>query len=92
MLITLHFINTLPESSRNLYNSRDMFRRILRKKQTSRRHVEKVKSTYVAVTGTLGRTPQSPEDSYGDLLKDVQVTQVLGDGKQFVDMVPKGKK
>lgn len=69
-----------------------MFRRILRKKQTSRRHVEKVKSTYVAVAGTLGRTPQSPEDSYGDLLKDVQVTQVLGDGKQFVDMVPKGKK
>ena len=62
-------------------------------KRATRRlvHVSKDKiKTGIAVTaGTLVRSAQSPDEAYGDLFRDVQKKNILGDGKTFADMIPK---
>lgn len=49
----------------------------------------KLKSTFVAATGGFLPTAKSPDEALGDLFSDVQNTRVYGDGKTFVDLVPR---
>lgn len=49
----------------------------------------KIKSTFVTAVGGLLPISKSPDEALGDLFADVQHTQVYGDGKTFVDLVPR---
>lgn len=49
----------------------------------------KLKSTIVATTGGLIPTAKSPDEALGELFAAVQKTQVYGDGKTFVDLIPR---
>lgn len=50
---------------------------------------EKIKTGIALSAGTLVRAGKSPDMAYGDLFEEVQRRNVLGDGKTFVDLVPK---
>lgn len=50
---------------------------------------DKLKSTFVATAGGLIATPKSPDEALGDLFRDVQKSGVYGDGKIFVDLIPR---
>lgn len=39
--------------------------------------------------GTLMQARKSPEQAFGELFRDVQTNNILGDGKTFVDLIPK---
>jgi alpha,alpha-trehalase len=49
----------------------------------------KLKSTIVATTGGLKPISKSPEEALGQLFADVQNHRVYGDGKTFVDLIPR---
>lgn len=49
----------------------------------------KLKSTFVSTVGGFLPTSKSPDEALGDLFADVQHRQVYGDGKTFVDLVPR---
>lgn len=49
----------------------------------------KLKSAFVVTTGNLIPTPKSPDEALGELFSDVQTRRVYGDGKTFVDLVPR---
>ncbi|HEU5122202.1 MAG TPA: trehalase family glycosidase, partial [Candidatus Saccharimonadales bacterium] len=49
----------------------------------------KLKSTFVTTVGGLLPTAKSPDEALGDLFAEVQRRQVYGDGKTFVDLVPR---
>lgn len=49
----------------------------------------KLKSTIVATTGGLLPTQKSPDEALGELFADVQNRRVYGDGKTFVDLIPR---
>lgn len=49
----------------------------------------KLKSTFVVTTGGLMPTSKSPDEALGQLFADVQNRQVYGDGKTFVDLIPR---
>jgi alpha,alpha-trehalase len=48
-----------------------------------------IKSTFVQATGGFTPTSKSPDEALGELFSDVQNRNVYGDGKTFVDLVPK---
>lgn len=50
---------------------------------------EKLKSTIVATAGSLFPTTRSPDEALGELFSDVQKSRIYGDGKTFVDMIPR---
>lgn len=50
---------------------------------------DKIKSSLVTTTGYLWRTSKSPDESLGALFADVQRQRIYGDGKTFVDLIPK---
>lgn len=49
----------------------------------------KLKSTFVVTTGGLIPTAKSPDEALGELFSDVQNRRVYGDGKTFVDLIPR---
>jgi alpha,alpha-trehalase len=49
----------------------------------------KLKSAFVVTTGNLMRPSKSPDEALGELFSEVQNTQVYGDGKTFVDLIPR---
>ena len=49
----------------------------------------KLKSTIVATAGGLLPTAKSPDEALGELFADVQNKRVYGDGKTFVDLIPR---
>jgi len=49
----------------------------------------KFKSTIVATAGGLIPTQKSPDEALGELFDDVQKRRVYGDGKTFVDLIPR---
>jgi alpha,alpha-trehalase len=49
----------------------------------------KLKSTIIATAGGLIPTQKSPDEALGELFKDVQNRRVYGDGKTFVDLIPR---
>ena len=50
---------------------------------------EPVKTGIAMVAGTLMRAGKSPDQAYGELFRDVQQMNILGDGKTFVDLIPR---
>src|SRR5690606_23200510 len=50
---------------------------------------DRLKSTLVATAGRLIPTAKSPDEGLGILFHDVQKSGIYGDGKAFVDLVPK---
>ncbi|HEU4716049.1 MAG TPA: trehalase family glycosidase, partial [Candidatus Saccharimonadales bacterium] len=49
----------------------------------------KLKSTIVATAGGFVPTRKSPDEALGELFEDVQNRRVYGDGKTFVDLIPR---
>lgn len=49
----------------------------------------KLKSAFVVTTGNLLRPAKSPDEALGELFDAVQNQQVYGDGKTFVDLIPR---
>jgi alpha,alpha-trehalase len=50
---------------------------------------DKIKSALVATAGALVPLSKSPDEALGELFSDVQKRQVYGDGKTFVDLIPR---
>lgn len=50
---------------------------------------EKIKSTLVATAGGFFPTMKSPDEALGVLFSDVQKAGIYGDGKTFVDLIPR---
>ena len=50
---------------------------------------DKIKSALVSTAGQLVRAHSSPDEALGELFIDVQKRNIYGDGKVFVDLVPK---
>ena len=50
---------------------------------------DKIKSTFVATAGGLIPVAKSPDEELGELFHDVQKSGIYGDGKVFVDLIPK---
>lgn len=50
---------------------------------------DKIKSALVTTAGQLVRARISPDEALGDLFVDVQKRNIYGDGKVFVDLIPK---
>ncbi len=50
---------------------------------------DKLKSTFVATAGGLMPTAKSPDEALGILFRDVQKSGIYGDGKIFVDLIPR---
>lgn len=48
-----------------------------------------MKSALVSTAGTLMRVRQSPDEALGELFAEVQARRVYGDGKTFVDLIPR---
>lgn len=67
--------------------STDAIGRIAR--QAANTPANRLKSTYVSTVGGLLPTRKSPDEVPGTLFHDVQEAQVYGDGKTFVDLVPR---
>jgi alpha,alpha-trehalase len=49
----------------------------------------KLKTAIVATTGGLIPVSKSPDEALGELFNEVQSQQVYGDGKTFVDLIPR---
>jgi len=49
------------------------------------------KSALVKTTGNFIPVSKSPDEALGELFSDVQKQRVYGDGKTFVDLVPRGR-
>ena len=54
----------------------------------ARQH-DRLKTGIALSAGTLVRAGKSPDDAFGELFEEVQHRNILGDGKTFVDLVPK---
>lgn len=52
---------------------------------------ETFKSALVKTTGNFIPVSKSPDEALGELFSDVQKQQIYGDGKTFVDLVPRGR-
>lgn len=52
---------------------------------------EQLKSALVVTAGALMLTKSSPDDALGDLFSEVQLKQIYGDGKTFIDLIPRGR-
>lgn len=50
---------------------------------------DKLKTGIALSAGALVRAGKSPDEAYGELLTEVQHRNILGDGKTFVDLVPR---
>lgn len=50
---------------------------------------DKIKSALVTTAGQLVRARSSPDEAFGELFADVQKRNIYGDGKVFVDLIPK---
>ena len=50
--------------------------------------VDPIKAALVKTTGVLLKSSKDVDEQLGELLLDVQQTNVYGDGKTFVDLVP----
>ncbi len=50
---------------------------------------DKLKTGIALSAGALVRAGKSPDEAYGELLAEVQHRNILGDGKTFVDLVPR---
>lgn len=50
---------------------------------------ERVKTGIALSAGALIKAKKSPDEAFGELFRDVQQRNVLGDGKTFVDLVPR---
>ena len=50
---------------------------------------DKVKTSIAMTAGALVRGNASPDDAFKELFRAVQESNVLGDGKAFVDLIPK---
>lgn len=50
---------------------------------------DKLASALVSSAGTLIAVKKSPDEALGELFQDVQQHNIYGDGKTFVDLVPK---
>lgn len=50
---------------------------------------ERIKTGIAMSAGTLIRASKSPDEAFGELFRDVQHRNVLGDGKIFADLVPR---
>lgn len=50
---------------------------------------EKLKTALVAAAGTLFPIAKSPDEALGELFTDVQRQRIYGDGKTFVDLIPR---
>ena len=76
---------------RNLYTI-VMIRHLLKKS----RHIPRLgsdlaKTAIVSTAGRLTSPGKSPDEAYAELFNDVQVMKVYGDGKTFVDMIPRAR-
>lgn len=60
-------------------------------RKTAKASSDKIKTGLVKTTGQLLRTRRSPDESLGELFEAVQSQRVYGDGKTFVDLIPKGR-
>lgn len=49
----------------------------------------RLKSAFVTTTGGLVPVSKSPDEALGELFSDVQNKRVYGDGKTFVDLIPR---
>lgn len=52
-------------------------------------NTDKIKSSLVSTAGHLVRASRSPDELLGQLFADVQKQKIYGDGKVFVDLIPK---
>ncbi len=50
---------------------------------------EKIKTGIALSAGALIRAGKSPDEAFGELFHEVQQRNILGDGKTFVDLVPR---
>lgn len=50
---------------------------------------EKIKTGIALSAGALIRAGKSPDEAFGELFEEVQRRNLLGDGKTFVDLIPK---
>lgn len=50
---------------------------------------EKIKTGIALSAGALVKSQRSPDEAFGDLFDEVQRRNILGDGKTFVDLVPR---
>lgn len=50
---------------------------------------DKIKTGIALSAGALIRAGKSPDEAFGELFEEVQRRNVLGDGKAFVDLIPK---
>jgi len=68
-----------------------MLGRIFKKKTRiiPEKSLSQAKTALVVATGQLVSPGRSPDEAYGRLFHDVQTARVYGDGKTFVDMVPR---
>jgi len=54
-------------------------------------NTDKIKSSLVTTAGQLIRVSKSPDELLGQLFADVQKQRIYGDGKTFVDLVPRNR-
>ena len=57
--------------------------------QIQKINTDKLKASLVLAAGQLMRVSKSPDELLGDLFADVQKQHIYGDGKTFVDLIPK---
>ena len=48
-----------------------------------------LKTTFVKAVGVVATTPKGPDEKLDKLFREVQKRQLFGDGKTFVDLVPR---
>lgn len=52
---------------------------------------EKLKTALVKSVGSLYKVNKSPDEILGELFEEVQRNRVYGDGKTFIDLIPRGR-
>ena len=57
--------------------------------KTAARSIDIAKTSVVKTTGQVKPVAKSPDEGLGQLFSDVQHRQVYGDGKTFVDLIPR---
>lgn len=57
--------------------------------KTAGRSLDIAKTSVVKTAGHVKPVPKSPDEGLGQLFSDVQERQVYGDGKTFVDLIPR---
>ncbi len=50
---------------------------------------DQLKTSIAIAADTMVRARRSPDEAFGELFRDVQERNILGDGKAFVDLVPR---